>query len=86
MSATLVQLLLILVQQVGGALFMIWFFRWRQDKERLQKVSEQIPSDFVERFQDLEKTVNNFRERIARVESKTNGIAWKLGGIANRGE
>jgi len=86
LSATLVQLLLILVQQVGGALFMIWFFRWRQDKERLQKVSEQIPSDLVERFQDLEKLVNSFRERMARIEAKTNGVAWKPGGLAHRGE
>ena len=91
MNATLLQLLLIVGQQVGGGLFMIWFFRWRLDKEkqaqqeaRTDEKVEAYPSDLMERFQELERIVGSFRERIARLETKTNGVAWKPGGIAGR--
>lgn len=91
MNATLVQLLLILGQQVGGGLFMIWFFRWRLDKEkkakqeqRAEEKVEAYPSDLMERFSQMEEMVGNFRERIARIEAKQNGVAWKPGGIAGR--
>lgn len=78
MNAVLLQLLLILAQQVGGGLFMIWFFRWRKREEK----ATEIPSDLMERFKELETIVDSFRERMVRVETKLNGAAWKSGGLS----
>lgn len=71
---------------------MIWFFRWRLDKEkqaqqeaRTDEKVEAYPSDLMERFSQMEIMVGNFRERIARLESKANGVAWRDGGIAGKG-
>ena len=91
MSATLVQLLLILAQQVGGALFMVWFFRWRLREKKQEEVpSNKDLQDFkeaVERWQEeskkeyriLFKDVVGLRESVAKINGRLNGHEWKRG-------
>jgi len=96
MNTTVLQLLFIAAGNVASCCMTMYLIRWkkRENKPReleiaiddlhkeLEEFKEHIPSDFVDRFRNLELMVNSFRERIARVETKQNGTAWKPGGIA----
>jgi len=89
-NATFVQLLLILAQQVGGGLFMIWFFRWRKKEEKLEQVPSRELADFkqlVDQWQEardkeyfiLSRDVVGLRESVAKINGRLNGHEWKRG-------